>query len=284
VHLAKGSGSTPFNPTGVVSNTLGCGFAANNGTGKSAPGQVIYVGESSMIASWAAAVDPANAYTAYTDTGGAEYTGAILANGYLYVADFHNKIDVFDSIFTKQTPTASSFAFSDPTLPAGYSIQALDSGSQVLIYIAYAQQVAPANRTAAVSTGLALVDVFDVNGAFKTHLIVGGVLNAPWQMALAQPVALDLGTTLTGKLLIGNSGDGTINAFDLANGTLVGTISDANGTPIAVPDLKGFALGDKFNNQAGTALFVTAGANGGNSGLYSRIDCGAAPRLHAPLP
>ena len=52
--------------------------------------------------------------------------------------------------FAKQTPTATSFAFSDPTLPAGYApfgIQAIANGAGGVtrLYVSYARQEPPDN-------------------------------------------------------------------------------------------------------------------------------------------
>ena len=119
-----------------------------------------------------------------------------------------------------------------------------------------------------------------MNGNFVKHLItVGGVLNAPWAMVLAPS---DFGT-LSGTLLIGNFGDGAINAFDPATGAQVGAIKDAAGTAFAVPGLWGMAFGNDTNNQPHNTLFFAAGTNDEANGLYGRIDLGATPPvLNAP--
>ena len=271
-----------FAPTGIVANTS-TGFVVSS-AGKSAAASFIYVGEGGTIAGWSSTVNPAAAITVYTDTGGAEYTGATLASSggqdYLYAADFHNnKIDVFNSAFAKQAPTASSFAFADPTLPAGYApfgIQAIANGSggATQIYVAYAQQKAPDNSFATLGAGLGLVDVFDANGTLVTHLIAAGAaLNAPWGIALAPA---DFGP-LSNDLLIGNLGDGKINAFNAATGKLVGPISDSHSDPIAVPGLWGIAFGNDSVSQPHNTLFFAAGTNEGSDGEYGRIDVGATP-------
>ena len=271
-----------FGPTGIVANTT-TDFAVSSG-GKSGAASFIYVGEAGTIAGWSSTVNSTAAITVYTDTAGAEYTGAALAStggqNYLYAADFHNnKIDVFNGTFVKQTPSAGSFAFTDPTLPAGYApfgIQAIANGSggAMQIYVTYAQQKAPDNSLAAPGAGLGLVDVFDASGALVTHLIVtGGALNAPWGIALAPA---DFGP-FSNDLLIGNLGDGKINAFDAATGKLVGPISDSHSNPIAVPGLWGIAFGNDSASQPQNTLFFAAGTNEGSDGEYGRIDVGATP-------
>jgi len=287
VHLPASLGGVSFDPTGIVySGSTDFVVAAG---GKTGPARFIFDGEGGMIAGWSSGVDAANAVTMYTDAGGAVYKGlAIASNGsgnFIYATDFHNnRIDVFDASFTKQASTATSFAFTDPTLPAGYApfgIQAIANGAggATQLYVSYAQQAPPGNDNAS-GAGLGLVDIFDTNGTFVKHLVpVGGVLNGPWGMALAPA---DFGT-LSNTLLVGNFGDGKINAFDPASGQLVGAVKDAGGTPFAVPGLWGLAFGNDHNNQPHNTLFFAAGTNDEANGEYGRIDVGATPPiLNAP--
>jgi hypothetical protein len=140
--------------------------------------------------------------------------------------------------------------------------------------VTYAQQKAPDNSFAAIGSGLGLVDVFDVNGTLITHLVAaGGALNAPWGVALAPA---DFGP-LSNDLLVGNLGDGKINAFDATTGKLVGPISDSHADPIAVPGLWGIAFGNDSSSQPHNTLFFAAGTNEGTDGEYGRIDVGATP-------
>jgi uncharacterized protein (TIGR03118 family) len=282
------SGAVTFDPTGVVFSSSSTDFVVTSGT-KSAPARFIFVGEGGMIAGWSPTVDATHAVTAYTDAGGAVYKGVTIANNgtanFLYAADFHNnKVDVFNATFAKQAPTATSFAFSDPTLPAGYApfgIQALPTGASgaIQIYVAYAQQSPPDNHDNLDGAGLGLVDVYDANGAFVSHLIaVGGKLNAPWGLALAPS---DFGT-LSKTLLVGNFGDGKINAYDPATGAFIGTVADSTGAAFAEPGLWGIAFGNDAANQPHSTLFWAAGLNNEVNGAYGRIDAGNAPVLNAP--
>ena len=93
------------------------------------------------------------------------------------------------------------------------------------LYVSYAKQEPPDNDDDVTGPGLGMVNVFDLNGNLVKHLIaVGGALNAPWGMALAPA---DFGT-LGNTLLVGNFGDGKINAFDPASGA-VGRRRDGRG-------------------------------------------------------
>jgi uncharacterized protein (TIGR03118 family) len=276
VRLPPGTGGAPFSPTGVVASPAGITVTA---AGKSGPVQLIYAGESGMIAAWAPTVDPTNAIAVYADSGGAVYKSLAIAGNSLYVADFHNnKIDVFDATFVKQT----GYPFIDPTLPAGYAPHGiLFDGSR--LYVAYAMQLAPDNRVAAAGAGLGIIDVFDVKGTFSSRLIAGGALNAPWGMAVASAPFCLGGTgscSFAGALLVANTGDGTINGFDPTSGSPVGTLRDSNGTTVAISGLHGIAVGNRYANQPAFTLFYTAGGN--DAGLFGRIDFGAAPKLHAP--
>jgi uncharacterized protein (TIGR03118 family) len=254
-------------------------FVVSTGTA-SGPARFIMDGEGGTILAWAPAVDTEHANIAYDDgTGGAVYKGLAIAsaNGshFLYATDFHNnKVDVFDSTFHKVT---FSGGFTDPTLPANYApfgIQALQIGNQTLIYVTYAQRQSTGDDNAN-GAGLGLVNVFDTSGTLLKHLVpAGGALNAPWGVALAPT---NFGNTLSNMVLIGNFGDGVINAYNPDTGAFVDSIKSSAGQPIANPGLWGIAFGNGARNQPATALYFTAGIASEADGLYGRIDVGATP-------
>jgi len=277
------AGTVTFDPTGVVFNTSTTDFVVTSGA-NSAAALFVFTGEGGMIAGWNPNVDAAHAVTTFADSGGAVYKGLALAsNGganFLYAADFHNgKVDVFDAHFAKQATSASRFAFTDPTLPANYApfgIQAINNGTggATQLYVSYAQQLLPDKHDNADGAGLGIVDIYDTNGALVTHLIAaGGKLNAPWGLALAPA---DFGA-LSRTLLVGNFGDGVINAFDPASGAYVGTITDSHGMAIATPGLWGIAFGNDAHNQPHNTLFYAAGTNNEADGVYGRLDAGPNP-------
>ena len=271
-------------PTGIVFNGS-TDFVITEGA-HAAASSFIFDGEGGTISGWAGSVDVHKAIVMYDDgTGGAVYKGlAIATDGSgttrLYAADFHNnKVDVFDGTFAKTTTTGG---FVDPTLPAGYApfgIQTLVVQNQTLIYVAYAKQDADAHDNVA-GAGLGLVDVFDTQGTLKSHLIApAGQLNAPWGMTLA-PTGFG---TLSGMLLVGNFGDGRINAYDPSSGALLGPVTDPTGAPMVISGLWGIAFGNGAQSQPLTTLFFAAGPNNEADGLYGRIDLGAtAPDVIAP--
>jgi uncharacterized protein (TIGR03118 family) len=282
VQFAAAASGTAFDPTGIVYNGTS-DFTLSSG-GLSGTARFVFAGEGGMIGGWAPSVDSTHVVTTFTDAGGAVYKGLAIASdgvaNYLYATDFHNgRVDVFDKNFVRQVPSATSFSFTDPTLPAGYApfgIQALPTGTGGVaeIYVSYAQQSPPANHDNTTGAGLGLVDVYDVHGALLRHLVTtGGRLDAPWGLALAPA---DYGT-LSHALLVGNFGDGRINGYDTATGAYIGTLGDAGGTPFAAPGLWGIAFGNDANNQPHNTLFYAAGTNNEANGAYGRLDLGASP-------
>ena len=278
------AGATTFDPTGIVFNGGATDFVVSS-AGQSGAAAFIFDGEGGMIAGWSHNVDATHAITMYTDAGGAVYKGLAIAQNagksYLYATDFHNnKIDVFDAAFVKQATSTTAFTFADAGIPAGYApfgIQAIANGSggATQIYVTYAQQKAPDNHDNVDGAGLGYVDIYDTNGKFIKQLVAKGALNAPWGVALAPA---DFGP-LSKALLIGNFGDGKINAYDPAVGTLVGTVNDSSGAALATSGLWGIAFGNDANNQPHNALFFAAGTNNEANGSYGRIDVGATPPL-----
>jgi uncharacterized protein (TIGR03118 family) len=257
------------NPTGIVFNGTTDFVVSQNG--KSGAAAFIFAGEGGTITAWSPAVSLTSAVTVFDSAGKAVFKGLALAssNGanFLYAADFHNnKIVVFDKNFAMVT--MQSGAFQDPALPAGFApfgIQAIGSR----LFVAYAMQDAAKHDDVA-GAGLGVVDIFSPSGQLLQRFATGGVLNAPWGMALA-PENFGRFSTL---ILIGNFGDGTIHAFNPATGLFLGTIERADGSAIVEPGLWGIAFGNGLNNQPTNTLFFAAGINDEADGLFGRIDVG----------
>ena len=235
-----------------------------------------------MIAGWSPEVDDHHALIAYAADDAAVYTGVAIAisstpsESRLYAADFRNaKVDVFDRAFRKQTRSPTRFAFAEPALPPRYAPFGVAVIGE-LVYVAYAQRPTPATPDPVGSPGAGVVAVFTAEGDFIARLVTsGGALNAPWAMVRAPA---DSSMPFAGTLLVGNTGDGRINAFDTATGALVGTLADATGAALVVPSLHGLAFGNGVAGQPRPTLFFTAGAHDGAHGWYGRIDFGTAVR------
>ncbi|NUY00412.1 TIGR03118 family protein [Paraburkholderia youngii] len=258
-------------PTGIVFNGTQSFLVTENG--KSGVAAFIFTGEGGTITAWAPAVGPTNAFVMYDDgAGGAVYKGLALAamnNGnFLYATDFHNnKIDVFDSSFTKVSMPG---AFTDPAMPAGFApfgIQAIGSN----LFVTYAMQDA-AKHDDVPGAGLGMVDVYDTGGNLKQRFATGGSLNAPWGIAQA-PASFG---SMSGAIIIGNFGDGMINAFNASSGQSMGPISGPNNSPIVEHGIWGIAFGNDLSNQPSSTLFFAAGPNDEADGVYGRIDLNTA--------
>jgi hypothetical protein len=153
-------------------------------------------------------------------------------------------------------------------MPTGYNPFGIHSISGN-VYVTYAQVNATTGES--VGAGLGYVDEFDNNGNFITRVASQSVLNAPWGMALAPAGFGKYG----GDLLIGNFGDGVINAFDPKTFALVGSLNTSTGTPIANIGLWEIFFGQN-SGQTTTlgdpnTLYFAAGINGEKGGLFGSI-------------
>ena len=261
------------NPTGVVFNGNTSAFMVTEG-GKTGSASFIFDGEEGVISGWSQQVDSVKAIKVVDNSAkGAVYKGLAIytpASGpsLLFAANFHaGTVDVFDSNFK---PTTVANGFNDPNLPAGYApfgIQVINN----MVYVAYAEQDtkdAPSAFNEVDGAGLGFVDEFDATGKFvKRFDNPGGNLDAPWGIAIA-PSGFG---SLSGDLLVGNFGDGTISAYDPNTGAFVGKLT-SNGSPVVLPGLWGIAFGNGSFNQPTTTLFFGSGPNSESHGLYGRID------------
>lgn len=251
-------------PTGQVQNSAGAGNFIVNGAAAS----FIFDSLNGSISAWNSSLGNTGPAMTVVTTPGAVYTGLALANNgvanLLYAANFKTGggINVFNSSFGATTVPGG---FVDPNIPSGYApfnIQLLNGN----LYVEYAQ-VGGGTGNANRGAGLGFVDVFDLNGNLLQH-ISNSALNAPWGVVFAPAGFGNFG----GDLLVGNFGDGTINAFNPTTGAYVGTIDDQNGNPIVNSDL--WALEFRTNGGSGSnpnALYFDAGINRQVDGLFGEI-------------
>jgi uncharacterized protein (TIGR03118 family) len=115
--------------------------------------------------------------------------------------------------------------------------------------------------------GLGVVDAYDLNGNLLRRLITGGVLNAPWGLALAPH---NFGR-FSGQLLVGNFGNGRINAFDPITGEQRGQMLSPRGGPIRIDGLWALSFGNDHAAGPSNVLFFTAGPGDENHGLFGRL-------------
>src|SRR5204862_1769384 len=104
-------------------------------------------------------------------------------------------------------------------------------------------------------------------GNLLSRLDSGQTLNAPWGIAVAPAGYGSFG----GALLVGNNGDGHISAFDPTTGAFLGQLADANGMPIAIPQLWALKFGNGHAGGDPNTLFFTAGIGYESHGLFGAI-------------
>jgi uncharacterized protein (TIGR03118 family) len=254
--------SVPNAPTGLVANSPLTGFVVGAGSAR-----FIFSTEEGKILAWNSGTQ---AQVVADRDVGAIYKGLALADGRIYATDFHNaRVDVFDGTWT-YVPLPGGFV--DPGIPAGFApfgIQEIGGD----IFVTYAKQDADAEDDVH-GQSLGFVDRFDTDGVLLGRVVTRGQLNAPWGLALAPG---DFGR-FSGDLLVGNFGDGEINAYaPQSDGTYerVGALSGANHKPILIDGLWALQFGHgAANNGPTNTLFFTAGPDDETHGLFGMITTG----------
>jgi uncharacterized protein (TIGR03118 family) len=252
--------TVPAAPTGVVFNTT-ASFLLTNGNGAKA--SFIFDTENGTIAAWNTGT------TALTEatTPNAVYKGLTIGNNgtgdFLFAANFRSgNIDVFNSSFASTTLPGG---FIDPTLPAGYAPFNIENLGGFL-YVTYALQDAAMHDDVA-GPGNGYVDEFDMNGNLIRRFASAGTLDSPWGLALAPA---NFGA-FSNDLLVGNFGDGRINAFNPTTGAFLGQLTDLNGNPIDIDGLWALKTHSGVNGFDANSIYFTAGLNGEVDGLFGRL-------------
>jgi uncharacterized protein (TIGR03118 family) len=275
IPLPPGSTSSNAAPTGIVANPTAIANVPATQfllPTTSLPALFIFDTEDGTIAGWNFAdVDPTKARLIVDNSAGGSSTGAVykgLAMGvnssgvFLFASNFRSgKVDVFDSKFN---PATLSGSFSDPGLPSGFAPFGI-ANIRGNLFVTYALQNS-AKHDDVSGPGHGFVDVFDTNGNMIERFATRGHLNSPWGIAAAP---LDFGK-FSGDVLIGNFGDGKINAFDPTSGHFHGQLKDPSKKEIVIDGLWGLSFGGAAASDPGT-LYFTAGPNNEMDGLFGSI-------------
>jgi len=259
--------NVPGAPTGIVFNGDTSSFLLPSG----GAARFIFASQDGIIRGWNGGPD---AQIGVDDSAaGSSYTGLAIASTSsgprLYAADFPNaEVDVFDASWD---PVGGPAAFVDPGLPEGYApfgIQAIGSR----IFVAYAKQDEEGEDEVA-GQGLGFVDVYDTDGGLVARVAQHGQLNAPWGIAQAP----DGFGRFSGDLLVGNFGDGQINAYEeRSNGNFThrGELRGADGKRVEIDGLWALEFGNGAAAGPKTTLFFTAGPEDETHGLFGSITPG----------
>jgi len=223
--------------------------------GASGPSIFVFVTEAGTIEGWNPGVDPDHAIVAVDRSAqDAVFKGVALAQEKLFVADFHNnQVEVFNDQFQQIN------AFTDPTLPsrfAPFNVARLNGQ----FYVSFAKREKGGDDDVH-GAGLGYVDVFGGTGQLLKHLISNEPLDAPWGMTIA-PQGFG---QFSGALLVGNFGNGRINAFDPNTGEFLGTLTRPGGRPLKIDGLWALEAGP------GNAVTFSAGPNDETDGLVGLI-------------
>ena len=265
--------TAPAAPTGIVWNPS----AAFLVPGTKTPAAFIFATEDGTLSAWAGGLSPATDAVLALDNSanptpdeGAVYKSLVFglsAKGLLlYAANFrHGTVDVFGPTGANGLLTAATTdgGFVDPHIPAGYApfgIANIDGD----LFVTYAQQNAQKHDDVA-GPGHGFVDVFDTDGHLLRRFASRGPLNSPWAVTRA---SFAFGR-FSGKILIGNFGNGHISAFD-NHGQFAGELEDVQGNPLVIDGLWTLTLGGGRGSSSDT-LYFAAGPNGETNGLFGTI-------------
>jgi uncharacterized protein (TIGR03118 family) len=243
-------------PTGTVAVPPGHGFVVTEGA-NSGESLFLFDAESGVISGWNSSVDLHNAIVGYDGSAaGSVYKGLAYdpASNHIFAADFtNNKVEVLDNTFTVIK------SFTDKNLPKHYAPfnVAVING---MLYVSFAKREKGGIDNVN-GKGLGYIDIFTTKGKLVKTLVANGPLNAPWGMVLAPSTF----GALAGALLVGNFGDGRINAFDPNSGVLLETLHASKHKEVSIDGL--WALFDSGNG----AITFTAGPDGEAHGLLGLI-------------
>jgi uncharacterized protein (TIGR03118 family) len=263
------------NPTGQVYNGTGAFPVGGTSGGSSlfivatdsigttqSPGEIAaWNGGSSFVVEDSPTGGPGGTTPSGAVFKGLAISGAPTVGPELFAADVANAtVDVFNKDFA---PISTPTEFVDPAIPSGYApfnVQALNGD----LYVTYGKQ--NASKTDVVpGAGFGYVDVYSPNGVLLNHLINGGSgspLNEPWGLAIAPPKFVPF----AGDLLVGNLGNGWINAFNPTTGAFLGALDSTTGYPVVIPGLWGLQVGNaSFGGK--NALVFSSGPKAYAKGL-----------------
>jgi uncharacterized protein (TIGR03118 family) len=275
-------------PTGLVFNTaqgqqaFKISGVDSAGFPTTAPAVFLFATEDGTIVGWNPNVNPKgfasgtagmhgiiavdNSSVTHPESGGAVYKGLAIAMNekgatFLYATDFRGgKVDIYDVNF------ATVASFTDPKLPHHYApFNVVPIGDELFVTFAVQND---AKHDDVAGEGHGIVDVFEPDGELRQRFAQHGQLNSPWGVALAPRDFGELG----GSVLIGNFGNGHINAFDPDSGRFLGKLRDPKGKAILIEGLWTIMFGNGGNGGATDTLYFTAGPNGEQDGLFGSLN------------
>lgn len=251
----------PGAPTGIVFNTS-TQFQLSMG----APARFIFVSESGSFLAWNSGtvasefpVDPESVYK-----------GLAIHGDVLYTTDFTEcEVEAFAGNFFDgsfdEFPTAGGFE--DDSIPAGFcpfGIQAIGNS----IFVTYAKK-AGVDDVAGVGNGF--VREFDTDGNLLAKVASHGQLNSPWGVAMAPDEGFG---KFSGCLLVGNFGDGKINAYcqnPAGQWHHAGRLREG-AHALQIDGLWGIGFGNNAGSGDEHVLYFAAGPDEETHGYFGKVE------------
>jgi uncharacterized protein (TIGR03118 family) len=272
MHATSSTSPTPAAPTGLVFNSTPAFLVPKQST--NIPALFIFDTEDGTISAWAGGLNPSDQAVLAVDESADKAVFKALAFGtnshgtFLFATNFRlATVEAFapngSTGYRRATSSEVEGDFTDSNIPPGYAPFGIHTIGGVL-FVTYALQNAEKHDDVA-GQGHGFVDIFGTDGHLIQRFAQHGQLNSPWGVVRASMSFGDF----SGLILVGNFGDGTINAYD-NNGRFVGTVRGLNNKPVVINGLWSLTLGGALNSNPAT-LYFTAGPNGETDGLFGTV-------------
>ena len=268
--LYNGSGAkqalevkVPGSPTGIVFNGNASAFllAANT------PARFLFVNEEGNFLAWNPGFNP-DAVVVFSGAGSV-FKGLAIHDDTLFTTDFGQcKVEAFQGNFSDMSfhEIDTPGGFQDSSIHAGFcpfGIQAIGDS----IFVTYAKKEGIDDVP---GIGHGFVREFDTDGNLVARVASHGLLNSPWGLAMAPP---DFGR-FSGCLLVGNFGDGRINAFCQNK---PGKWHEAGRLRhryhlVVIDGLWGIGFGNGQASGATNVLYFAAGPDDETNGYFGKIE------------
>jgi uncharacterized protein (TIGR03118 family) len=245
-------------PTGIV------GYTGSQFLVFGHPATFMWATESGSILGWNSQLpDTTHAVVMHAEAD-AVYKGLAIHANTLYTTDFAGcSVDTLDGTFTEFD---SAGGFEDPSIPSNYcpfGIQAIGDS----IFVTYALK---GGDDDVAGQGHGFVRQFDVNGNLIAEVADHGQLNSPWGLAMAPSTFGRFG----GCLLVGNFGDGEINAYCLdeeGQFHFQGTLRQDR-KAIVIDGLWGIGFGNNAAAGSANVLYFAAGPDEESNGYFGKVE------------
>ncbi len=271
VTIPPAAGATgPSAPTGQAFNAT-TDFVVS-GNGQSGPAAFLFATENGTISGWSPSVDLMNAVNAIDNSASnAVYKGLALysdsTGNYLLAANFRaGLVEVYDGSFHLVTKFRDNGRGAKlPPIPSTYSpFNVAVFGNR--IFVTYAK-VDASRHDNLDGPGTGFVDEVRIDGELMRRIASHGSLSAPWGMAKAPA---NWGK-FANALLVGNFGNGWIDAYRIADGAFLGLLKTPSGSLVTIPGLWGLIRGNGGAGGSRSEVYFAAGPSREKHGLFGSL-------------